>query len=193
MKKEKVYYDLDIHESDDYKMAHVKQESLRELESIDGWVYIGANAANPRAAKLGITTGNLASRSYSSGNPDFFIFCAFKCKHNISPEMLVSIEKKLLLKFDEIYVDENGTSKRKRHYETGKLSEWYYEVDFIEFFLRVNYELYERFQHSFVVGDFYEGVGDEEFTHKVGDTLDCMFNRRIPEEQKRKYRRMLVQ
>jgi hypothetical protein len=83
MKKEIVFLDEYIF-SDDYKLAHVEMEIIKSFESAERWLYLGADATNASFARIGITMGDLRSRSYSSANPNYYLFCAFKCRPDLS-------------------------------------------------------------------------------------------------------------
>lgn len=187
MKREKRIYQLTIPD-DDYKMQHVMTEAKKNFESIEKWLYVGANINNKRYAKLGITEGNLQSRSYATQEPGYYIFCAFKCNYNISKQDLEIIEHEILSYLDNVFVDGNGTSKRMRHFESNKLSECFHDVSFDDFLHCVHSTLYAKYLRHFPYGSVPDIYGNE-----VGDAIDCEFNNKIPVETQMKYLRFISQ
>lgn len=185
MKKEKVFLDNFV-QSTDYKLEYVELETKRNFESIEKWLYLGADAKNLNFAKIGITMGDLSSRSYSSGNPNYYLFCAFKCKYNLSQLELKNIEEDILMRFEEIYTNDDGSTKRLKHYESDFSSECFYPVNFLEFFINLHLEIYQSHRNSFVICGFDDGFGgvDAEF-------IDCIFSPKIG--NKNKYIKMILQ
>lgn len=156
-------------------------ESIKNIESTDKWLYLGADAKNPFYAKIGLTLGNLASRSYSSANPNYYIFCAFKCKYNLLKHDIDRIENDILTKFEKYYRYENGLTKRMMHYESGRPSECFCDIDFLHFFISLHLEIYSCHRNSFVIS----GMNDGEF-------VDCEFNPKVGTD-KYNYIRMITQ
>ncbi|EMX6285711.1 hypothetical protein ABN115_13375 [Providencia rettgeri] len=173
MKRKKQNYQLEIPD-DDYKLQWLMTEDKKNFESVDKWLYIGADKINSRFAKIGITTGNLQSRSYSSTNPNYYLFCAFKCKHNISKVDLERVESSILSFLDDRYVNENGETKRASHAESGVLSECFYDIDFDEMLYDIHYYIYNNHNRYFSYG----GLVDD-YDNDCGDILDIEFNRAI--------------
>lgn len=95
MRKPPQIYNLEIPD-DDYKMAAVMGRDKENFESSNIWFYVGADCRNPSFAKVGITQGDLRSRSYSSANPNYHIFCAFQCTQDTTNAQLKSIERNAL-------------------------------------------------------------------------------------------------
>ncbi|WP_313680840.1 hypothetical protein [Pseudescherichia sp.] len=189
MRKEKTYYPIDIDLFDDYKMQWILREEQKNWESLDKWLYLGADGVNKRYAKIGITMGDLRSRSYSSANPNYFIFCAFKCIHNISKEKLKAIENDILFKFTHVYVNNEGYTKRLIHVDSGRLSECFDGVDFNDFLWRLHYELFHHHSSSFITGVLYD-----RFDHEVGDILDIQFNEKlVTKVEQQNFRSLIAQ
>lgn len=94
MKKPQQMYDLQIPD-DDYKMAAVMERDKLNFESPNKWFYVGADSRDLGFAKVGITMGDLTSRSYGTNNPNFYLFCAFQCQQSTTEAQLKSIEKAL--------------------------------------------------------------------------------------------------
>ncbi len=104
------------------------------FESPNKWLYVGADCRNLNFAKIGITMNDLRSRSYSSANPNYYLFCAFQCEQSTTKEQLERIEQCALIYLDDVFRYDNGLTKRACHFESGYLSECYYDVDFEDFF-----------------------------------------------------------
>lgn len=62
MRKPQQTFDLEI--PDDYKLASVLERDRADFESTNIWFYVGADYRDSRFAKVGITMGDLRSRSY---------------------------------------------------------------------------------------------------------------------------------
>jgi len=187
VKREKQNYQLSIPD-DDYKMQHVMTEHKKNYESLVKWLYVGANKNNKSYAKIGITNGNLQSRSYSTTDPDYYIFCAFKCNYNISKIDLESIESSVISYLDSIYADALGQSKRLQHAESNMLSECFHGIDFDDLLYQVHYALYTKHLRHFPLGSLTDNYGNH-----IGDIIDCEFNKIIPLENKMKYMSFLSQ
>lgn len=187
MKREKLVYNLPIPE-DDYKIQSIMTEDKKNFESVDKWLYVGADIKNEGFAKIGITTGNLQSRSYSSANPNYYIFCAFKCIHDISKKELKSIEEMVLSILDRKFTNEHGVTKRVRHFESNAMSECFYDIDFKDILYNVHLELYEKHRRYFSTSGLFDN--DE---NDLGDVLDCEFNRKISIKKAFEYRQFISQ
>lgn len=177
MKKEKVKEEFDWYDEyseRDYKLEQLIHDSRQNFESTTKWLYLGADIIDPYFAKIGITTGDLASRSYSSARPTFYLFCAFKFDYRVSVEEIKRVENDLLHRLDEYYCDEYGRSKRLTHYESGKLSECYYPVDFFKFYQDVHHVIYTHHSNSFVIAGLYN-----DFDVCEGEFVECIFNPRV--------------
>jgi hypothetical protein len=185
MKKEIIFLD-DYILSDDYKLAHVEMEMIKTFESTERWLYLGADATNPNFARIGITMGDLRSRSYSSANPNYYLFCAFKCKPELSVADLKNMEDVILARFQNYYINYDGSTKRSFFYESGLLSDCFYKIDFLDFFVNLHSEIYQNYRSNFVTCGM-----EDEFGGEVGEFVDCIFNRKV--ENQNRYIRMIVQ
>ena len=125
MRKPQQTFDLEI--PDDYKLASVLERDRADFESTNIWFYVGADYRDRRFAKVGITMGDLRSRSYSSSNPDYYLFCGFQCKHDTTRADLKNIERDVLSYLDEYYPN------RAPHRESRRLSECFYDINFEDF------------------------------------------------------------
>jgi hypothetical protein len=65
---------------------------------------------------------------------------------------------------------DDGATKRALHHESEKMSECFYDVDFIEFFETLHHYLYEKHSRDFVLS---------EFENDDGVFIDCEFNSRM--------------
>jgi hypothetical protein len=175
-----------INAIDDYKMAWVMEQTKLDMESRDGWLYLGADASNPSFAKLGLTMGDLASRSYSSGNPNYYLFCAFKCRHDVSLSELTIIENNILNHLERLYRYSDGSTKRMRFYESRMLSECFCDVGFNDFFQNLHYEIYENYRSYFVIYSMDDGFGGTD-----GQFVDCLFSPTLNDPHF--YRKMIIQ
>lgn len=110
MRKPQQTFDLEI--PDDYKLASVLERDRADFESTNIWFYVGADYRDRRFAKVGITMGDLRSRSYSSSNPDYYLFCGFQCKHDTTRADLKNIERDVLSYLDEYYPNRAPTESR---------------------------------------------------------------------------------
>lgn len=156
---------------DDYEIEQMIHDAIQDIESVDKWLYLGADITNPYWAKLGITLGDLRSRSYSSANPNYYIYCAFKFKHNVTKEQVRSVEWELLNKFDLIFQDGFGNPARLRHYESKNLSECYWPIDFSYFLDNLHNELIHNYSTYFVIQGYENEIGGED-----GVTVQCVFS-----------------
>lgn len=86
MRKPYQSYDLEI--PNDFKTAAVMERDRINFESPNKWLYVGADCRNLNFAKIGITMNDLRSRSYSSANPNYYLFCAFQCQQSTTKEQL---------------------------------------------------------------------------------------------------------
>lgn len=178
MKKKIIPFDgFDSFYGRDYKLEHTEQESKRNFESIDKWLYLGADAVDKNFAKIGMTMGNLASRSYSSSRPSYHLFCAFKFRYNISMQEVKRVEVDVLSRIDGLHRNEDGSSKRMIHYESGVPSECFYPVNFFDFYKDLHDEIYDHHRGSFVISGYENEYGVDD-----GEFVACIFN---PRQKKR--------
>lgn len=186
MRKPQQIYDLEIPD-DDYKMAAVMESDRLNFESPNKWFYVGADSRDPGFAKVGITMGDLRSRSYSSGNPNYYLFCAFQCQQSTTEEQLKKIERSAISYLDDIFCDENGQTKRARHMESQRPSECYYDVNFEDFFVLLHDYLMDNHVSYFQTCGFENEVGVEE-----GYALAWEFNQHLSQDVKRRFRNMIL-
>ncbi|HDH0708496.1 hypothetical protein QNN86_08765 [Citrobacter sp. C348] len=184
MKKPHQSYDLPIPD-DDYKMAYVMERDKLNFESRDIWVYLGADVADPTFAKVGITMKNMGSRSSSSANPRYYLFCAFQCRHDTTKERLRQIEKGALNYLDAIF----GSEKRERHTESQILSECYYGINFEDFFFHLHDYLWENHYGDFQACDYVSETNPEWV---YGGVLSFEFNERVTLDVRKRYLSMIV-
>ncbi|MGC3819338.1 hypothetical protein [Acinetobacter sp. G11] len=163
----------------DYKMSEVLQDNRQSFASVKKWLYLGADDRDSNFAKVGITEGNLASRSYSSANPRYYLFCAFKFKYNISKEDMEFVENDILLKLDNRWCDRYGRSKRLRHYESNVLSECFEDVDFVDFYKDLHYLIYTYHRDKFEIS----GYQANEFDESEVEFIYCIFNKKLPKKE----------
>jgi len=183
MRKPTQKYGLEISINADYKLVSEHERCKANYESLNKWVYLGADIRNPSYAKVGITMGDMSSRSYSSANPGFYLFCAFQCKADTTESQLREIETSLLGYLDCMFTHNDGSTKRVRHYESGRMSECYYDIDFDDFLQRLHSFLFNTHRGHFSVGIF-----EEE-----GDYLAWQFTSTKTLEEHNKYLRMILQ
>lgn len=155
----------------DYKLEYVEQETKRNFESIDKWLYLGGDALDKSFAKIGMTMGNLASRSYGSSRPSYHLFCAFKFEYNISMQEVKRVERDVLSRIDGLHRNVDGSSKRMIHYESGLPSECFCPVDFFAFYKDLHDEIYDHHRDSFVISGY-----ENEYGIDNGEFVDCIFN-----------------
>lgn len=186
-KKITPYEGFDTFSGGDYKIEYVEQETRRNFESTDKWLYLGADILDANFAKIGMTWGDLTSRSYSSSRPSYYLFCAFKFKYNISIDEVKRVENAVLSRIDEWHRNQDGSSKRMVHYESGRPSECFYPVDFFNFYKDVHLEIYDHHRDSFVICGNENGFGIDE-----GEFVYCIFNSR-QNERHNEYIQMILQ
>lgn len=178
--------DLESFYGRDYKLEYNERESKRNFESGDKWLYLGADAVDKNFAKIGMTMGNLVSRSYSSSRPSYHIFCAFKFKHNISTQEVMRVEVDLLSRIDGLHRNEDGSSKRMIHYQSGLPSECFHPVDFFAFYKDLHDGIYDRHRDSFVISGYENEYGVDD-----GEFVDCIFDPR-QKKHHNKYVKMIL-
>lgn len=166
MKRTKRVSDLELDPFACYKMEFLHNESKENFESTEKWLYLGANVRDIGFAKVGITMGDLTTRSSSSESPGYYLFCAFKCKYDITRPQLKSIEKNALIHLEGMFTYDDGSTKRASHYESEHLSECFFDVDFTDFLYELHYYLHENYRSYFVLCEF-----EDE-----GKFIDCAFN-----------------
>ncbi|APQ14588.1 hypothetical protein BJP27_22895 [Pseudomonas oryzihabitans] len=174
MRRTKLEYELELDIDACYKMESIYNESKENFESVEKWLYLGADLRDGGYAKLGLTMGDLSSRSYSSANPYYYIFCAFKCHCEMDGRKLASIERDALRYLDGVFVNPDGSTKRVPHTESGRMSECFYNIDFVEFFVVLHEYLYGNYRNCFLPCGFENEAGYYE-----GEFLDCEFNKRM--------------
>lgn len=181
MRKPISRYDLELDPYADYKMEIMHEHDKRNFESREKWFYVGADLFHKNRVKVGITMGDLGSRSYSSGNPDYFLYCAFKCQDSISKEQLRTIEMDVLKGLDIAYANQ-----RMMHAESQYRSEWYRDVKFDDFVIYVHRLLFKNHRSFFII----EGLESHWDTNY--DLIACLFNKRYTIEQQQHYRERLL-
>lgn len=187
MKRERRFLDFsDFIPERDYDLQCGEEEMRRDLESVEKWLYLGADCLDNSFAKVGMTMGDLTSRSYSSSRPSYFLFCAFKCRDKISFADIKRIEWGVLSIIDGKHRNSDGSSKRMRHFESGALSECFSPIDFDSFFKDVHDAIYDNFRNDFVVSGLVN-----EYDQDVGDFIDCIFNKKLGRDHQ-KYKRMIL-
>lgn len=187
MKKPKVKYSLKLDPNADYKMAWIHERDKRNFESLTKWLYLGADLKDRGFAKVGLTMDDLASRSYSSANPSYYLFCAFKCRDDITKTEVENIERSAFEYLERVFSNEDGTSNRARHAESGRLSECFYNINFTDFFISYHDYLFDKYRNEFIVCGFENELGEDE-----GEFLDCEFNPRFTQQEKNKLIRMIL-
>ncbi|HHP6708641.1 TPA: hypothetical protein ACSE6Y_003751, partial [Acinetobacter baumannii] len=170
------YSDLELgFKNRDYKTEQLMHDAFQNLLNEKKWLYLGADISNHEWVKIGITAGDLRSRSYSSANPNYYIFCAFQFKYNVTIEEMRKVEMDIHYKFDQDFIKDYGISKRLGHYESGRPSECYFPVDFSYVFEKLHYELFHNYSLYFYKIGYENEIGDEH-----GATLYCEFSPTIP-------------
>lgn len=168
-------------------MEHIYHNSKANFESVEKWLYLGADAQDKGFAKVGITMGDLGSRSSSSENPRYHLFCAFKCVQSIEKSQLEAIEKGALSFLEKEFIHSDGLTKRASHHESEIISECFYEVDFLDFFVALHTYLYENYRDCFLISGF-----ENEIEIIEGEFIDCEFNKRMSCHDKNEYIRMIL-
>ncbi|MBA0179167.1 hypothetical protein H0251_05860 [Pectobacterium carotovorum] len=186
MKKPQRPYNLDLPADADYKTEWLYKRDKENFESTDKWIYLGADAKNPNYAKVGITMGDLVSRSYSSANPYFYLFCAFQCVQSTTKSQLEEIERSAHCYLDRVFTNRDGSTKRVHHFESGRISECYYDIDFNDFLQQFHGYLFDNHSRYFSCSGF------EINGSIVGDYLRCEFNQHISLEQRNYYINMIL-
>ncbi|MEI7151706.1 hypothetical protein [Pectobacterium carotovorum] len=130
---------------------------------------------------------DLASRSYSSANPSYYLFCTFKCRDDIKKAEVENIERSAFEYLERVFANEDGTSNRTRHAESGRLSECFYNINFTDFFISYHDYLFDKCRNEFIVCGFENELGEDE-----GEFLDCEFNPRFTQQEKNKFIRMIL-
>lgn len=188
MKRTKADYPLELDPHACYKTEHIHNKSKENFESTEKWLYLGADLKNNSFAKIGLTMADLTTRSSSSGNPNYYIFCAFKCENNITKLQLENIERSALKYLDSVFTNPDGSTKRALHAESGRISECFYDINFIRFFNIFHCYLYENHRTNFILVGFENDAGIIE-----GEFLDCEFNKRISLDEINKNIRTILQ
>lgn len=184
MRKPHQPYDLPIPD-DDYKAAYVMERDKLNFESTNIWVYLGADLNNPTFAKVGITMNDLRSRSSSTAHPSYYLFCAFQCDYDTTPEQLRQIERGALEYLDGVF----GPVKRVVHTESQRLSECYDGIHFEDFFFHLHDYLWEHHIRYFQTSSY---VSDENPNWVYGSTLSSHFNDIVPSDVKEHYRNLIL-
>ena len=185
MKKSKQTYDLPIPD-DDYKMAAVMENHKANFESPNIWLYVGADLNNPNFVKVGITMGDLSTRSSSTTHPGYYLFCAFQCYHNTTVEELKQIEQGALNYLDSVF----GQDKRARHTESQRLSECYLGINFEIFFAHLHAYLWDHHIRHFQTAEY---VHDTNPDWVYGSALSWEFNPRVSYEDRKRYLALIIQ
>ena len=185
MKKQLIPYN-NYGVDDDFKSAYLHEQMAREFESMEGWIYLGADITNPRYARIGMTKGDLGSRSYSSANPNYYLFCAFKCKPELHESQIKTIENIILQRFQDGYRYPNGMTKRAVFYESGQYWDCFYDIDFLEIFVALHEQLYTNYRSVFTTCGVVDDAGGD-----AGVIIECLFNPKVPNQNK--YRQMIAQ
>lgn len=176
---EEILDELFFDDGRDYKMSQLIHDNRESFASVDKWLYLGADNRKSNFAKVGITEGNLTSRSYSSANPTYYLFCAFKFNHNVSKADMKFVEDDILSKLDEYWQDEYARSKRLRHHESNVLSECFDDVDFEDFYKDLHYLIYTHHRAKFVIS----GYEANEFDEGDLEFVYCIFNKNLPKKE----------
>ncbi len=189
MKRKKREYDVELDTSACYKMEFVHNESRENFESTEKWLYLGGNARDSEFAKVGITMSDLTTRSSSPENPSYYLFCAFKCRANISESQLKGIEESALCYLATVFVYPDGSTKRALHHDSQRISECFYDIDFFDFFSELHYYLYQHYCNYFILSEFENEAGFCE-----GEFIDCEFNmRRMSRDEINRHIRRILQ
>ncbi|WP_281075303.1 hypothetical protein [Klebsiella quasivariicola] len=187
MKKPRVEYDLELDPHADYKMAWIYERDRRNFESVTKWLYLGADLKDSGFAKVGLTMDDLTSRSYSSANPNYYLFCAFKCRDDITRTEIESIELRALAYLERKFANEDGTSNRVCHAESGRLSECFNNINFTDFFISYHNYLFDNHRNEFLVNGLHDELDNCE-----GEFLDCEFSPRFTQQEKQKFIKMIL-
>lgn len=156
----------------DLKLSHVLEVDQKNFESALKWIYIGADIRDAYYAKVGLTTGDLQSRSYSSARPTYYLFCGFKARHDISKERLEIIEKNILYELDNKY---RFAEYRLKHAESSELSECYFGIPFSRVFRSVHQVIYDNHSNDFITCEY-----ESRFNgFSRGSSIKCVFNHKL--------------
>ncbi|OTG95068.1 hypothetical protein B9T24_09955 [Acinetobacter sp. ANC 4654] len=190
MRKRSTYNeeDDDFNDWNDYKLVAQWHDTTQNMLSDKKWLYLGADTRSPNFTKVGITGGDLRSRSYSSANPTYYLFCAFQFLYNVSKKEMESVENDVLSRLDKYWCDESGRSMRLNHYESGVLSECFDNVNFWKFYKDLHYLIYTYHRNKFLIS----GYEAHEFDESNSEYVYCIFNKRLPKEEY-KYIEMILQ
>ncbi|MGF1735365.1 GIY-YIG nuclease family protein [Photobacterium satsumensis] len=104
----------------DYTVDAVMDETLRNIDSRENWIYIGVDTEKRGRAKIGMTTNGLETRGRCASNPDYLICYAFKLKANVKKEKVKEIEGYIKSNV------ENRGFKAIKHRSTNNKSEWFF-------------------------------------------------------------------
>lgn len=105
-------------DSQNYKMKEGVEDTLRQIYSVENWIYIGADPDTPWRSKVGMTSGQLNTRDSSPHNPEYGLYHAFKVKEGIADKDVRDIER-------EIHRFLGSRYFRYRHRESNRESEWF--------------------------------------------------------------------
>lgn len=117
----------------------------------------------------------------------YYLFCAFKCRNDITKTEIENIERSAFEYLERVFTNEDGTSNRARHAESGRLSECFYNINFTDFFISYHDYLYDKYRNEFIVCVFENELGEDE-----GEFLDCEFNQRFTQQEINKLIRMIL-
>lgn len=188
MKRKHREYNLELDSEADYKEEWIYDRDKENYESVTKWLYLAQDVTDLFYAKIGITMGDLTARSYSSANPNYRIFCAFKCKFNISQKHLRAIENSALLNLEEMYTNPSFRMPRMRHVESRRNSECFTGIHYLNVFRDLHHYLYENHRSDFVTCGLINDVG-----HCEGELIDLEFNPNLSRNKIRKYKEMIVE
>lgn len=184
MKKPYQIYDLPIPD-DDHKMAYVMERDKLNFESSKIWIYIGADVKDPTFAKVGMTMSDLSTRSTSTGNSNYFLFCAFQCYHGTSAEQVREIERGAQQYLDYMF----GEDKRGRFPETNRPSECYYGINFEDFFFHLHEYLWEHQIRHFPTSCY---VSSDDPNWEYGSAISWLFNDIVPLHVRKHYLNLII-
>ncbi|QIL84332.1 hypothetical protein G7047_30400 (plasmid) [Diaphorobacter sp. HDW4A] len=160
---------------EDFELDRQMERDKRNFESTENWIYLGADIRDIFYSKVGITTGNLQSRSYSSAMPNYYLFCAFKAEIPTSKARLELVENDILANLDNQF----GQQFRMCHAESGTLSECYYGVEFKYIFQAVHQIIYYRHPNAFT-----RILCEDDYGNAIGSRVRCEFNEVVVKNKK---------
>ena len=172
----------------DYKTEQLMHDAIQNLQNVRKWLYLGADISNREWVKIGITTGDLRSRSYSSANPNYYIFCAFQFNYNVTMKEMRRVELDMHNKFDRYFISQYGSSRRLNHFESGRPSECYCPVDFLFVLEDLHYELFHNYSLYFSKIGYENEIDDID-----GATVRCEFSPTLPKKMQNKLLNRLMQ